>query len=99
MIDESARITTHYPEGKGPVTPWGSAQVKTVYGPGVVDFQTSSHGGLRVSGSALGRIPLAEREAAFLASTNPGWFEEDCDWKIVARNLPELFSERELSYL
>ena len=95
----SERTTTYYPEGRGTDTPWGMAQTKTVYGPGVVAYTTSSHGGFRVSGSALSRIPLAEREAAWLASTNPGWFEEDCDWKIVARNLPELFSERELSYL
>ena len=93
------RETTYYPQGRGTITPWGMAQTKTVYGPGVVEYTTASHGGFRVSGSALDRIPQDEQETAWLAGTNPGWFEEDCDWRIVARNLPELFSGRELSYL
>jgi len=48
-------------------------------GPDVVSVTTASHGGLRVSLTALSRLPEAIRETAFSGN---GWFEEDCDWAL-----------------
>jgi hypothetical protein len=60
-------------------SPWGSIQTVEPIGPDVVSVTTASHGGLRVSQTALSRLPEAIRETAF--SSN-GWFEEDCDWAL-----------------
>ncbi len=40
---------------------------------------TASHGGLRLSLTALSRLPEAIRQTAF---SRDGWFEEDCDWAL-----------------
>ncbi|HEX3729758.1 MAG TPA: hypothetical protein VHV47_08135, partial [Opitutaceae bacterium] len=48
-------------------------------GPDAVEVTTPSHGGIRVSLTALARIPEPLRETSF---SGDGWFEEDCDWAI-----------------
>ena len=48
-------------------------------GPDVVSVTTASHGGLRVSLTALARMPGAIRATTYSAG---GWFEEDCDWAL-----------------
>lgn len=55
-------------------------------------YSTPSHGGYRVTGASLERIPEKYRRMF----AGPGWFEEDCDWAIVAFFLPELFTPEEI---
>jgi hypothetical protein len=68
-----------FPPKRGSSSPWGPIQTVESLGPDVVSVTTASHGGLRVSLTALARLPEAIRETAF--SSN-GWFEEDCDWAL-----------------
>ena len=72
------------------MTPWGLADEVRVLAPGVIDVYTPSHGGIHVTGDALKRIPLYARSRS---CAGPEWYEEDCDWAIVARFIPEAFSE------
>jgi hypothetical protein len=51
----------------------------TPLGPDVVGVTTASHGGLRVSLTALARMPEPVRETRY---SQVGWFEEDCDWAL-----------------
>ncbi len=76
----------------GPVTPWGPADSREVYSPEVSFYSTPSHGGFRVTGASLKRIPSKYRAGL----GNPGWFEEDCDWAIVAFFNPSLFTTSEI---
>lgn len=73
-------------------TPWGRAQHIEELVPGQVwSVSTAGHGGLYVTGDALQRIPQSFRLATFTRS--PQWYEEDCDWAIVARFIPEAFPD------
>lgn len=68
----------------GSKTPWGKADSITVLAPGIVRVSTSSHGGLKVSKALNDTIPAAARKA-------DGWYEEDCEWAIVALCFPAVF--------
>lgn len=69
-------------------TPWGPAQHVEVRIPGQVwAVSTMGHGGFYVTGAALERIPSAFRQATF--TRDPHWYEEDVDWAIVAKFVPE----------
>lgn len=68
-----------FPPVPGPSSPWGPIQTVTPLGPDVVAVTTASHGGLRVSLTALARLPEAIRQTAY---SSGGWFEEDCDWAL-----------------
>lgn len=68
-----------FPPTRGASSPWGPIQTLEPLGPDAVSVTTASHGGLRVSLTALARLPEAIRQTAY--STN-GWFEEDCDWAL-----------------
>ena len=68
-----------FPPTRGASSPWGPIQTVEPLGPDAVSVTTAAHGGLRVSLTALARLPEAIRQTAF--STN-GWFEEDCDWAL-----------------
>jgi hypothetical protein len=73
----------------GMPTPWGPAQHSDKLAQGVYNVSTSSHGGILV-GQAVARERMTERAqeigepfGRFLA------FEEDCDWAIVALEMPD----------
>ena len=68
-----------FPPACGSSSPWGPIQTVTPLGPDAVAVTTASHGGLRVSLTALVRIPEHLRETRY---SGGGWFEEDCDWCI-----------------
>jgi hypothetical protein len=70
-------------------TPWGRAITRERVAPGLWVVTTASHGGYYVEPSALDRIPEVFRAATFTRSES--WYEEDCDWAIVARYFPEAF--------
>jgi hypothetical protein len=77
-----------------PETPWGPAQSATEYGPGVTFYTTASHGGFHLTEEALARMPKPLDALGTWAG--PGWYEEDCDWVLVAIAFPDLFSDDEL---
>ena len=68
-----------FPPSRGGSSPWGPIQTVTPLGPDAVAVTTASHGGLRVSPSALARMPAEIRQTAY---SGGGWFEEDCDWAL-----------------
>lgn len=68
-----------FPPSRGSSSPWGPIQTVEPLGPDVVSVTTASHGGLRVSFTALARLPEAIRQTAY---SEGGWFEEDCDWAL-----------------
>jgi hypothetical protein len=68
-----------FPPTCGSSSPWGPIQTVRPLGPDVVEVTTASHGGLRVSLTALARLPEPVRETAY---SQGGWFEEDCDWAL-----------------
>lgn len=70
-------------------TPWGKAQEKIPYAPGVTFYGTPSHGGFKVSKSAMALMPPHLRTA-------DGWYEEDCEWSMVALAFPHLFKPEDV---
>jgi hypothetical protein len=68
-----------FPPTRGSSSPWGPIQTVTALGPDALWVTTASHGGLRVSLTALSRMPESIRQTAY---SEGGWFEEDCDWAL-----------------
>lgn len=75
----------------GGPSPWGAIQSIDVVGDGVYFVETPSHGGFFLEPSALGRIDDETLAGTFNGLGLRGWFEEDCDWRHVARAFPDLF--------
>jgi hypothetical protein len=69
-------------------TPWGSSQLATIYGPGVVSHSTAGHGGFHLSADCNRLIDPALRK-------DSTWYEEDCEWAAVALTFPDLFTAYE----
>ncbi len=82
-----------YPERKKPTveTPWGPAQQSKEIAPGIVRHDTASHGGYYVSPARVALMPKPLREFKPFAGAN--WYEEDCDWCIVALAFPQYFPD------
>ena len=72
----------------GAITPWGRAQHKEQFGPGIALYSTASHGGFKVCKKQNAMIPDYMR-------IENGWYEEDCDWAIVVTIFPERFEEKD----
>lgn len=72
----------------GQTSPWGIIQTSEVVSEGgIVRVHTAGHGGLKITEALNERIPDSVRSAN-------GWYEEDCEWSIVATVYPELFPVR-----
>jgi len=71
-------------------SPWGGIQHADELGPGVWSVSTSSHGGIHLSDQRLALIPDYMRG-------DGSWFEEDCDWAVVATVFPDLFTPEALA--
>ena len=65
-------------------TPWGKSDSSEKLATGVMRYGTPSHGGYHLSGSANEKVHASWR-------SDDGWYEEDCEWAIVALTFPELF--------
>lgn len=78
------RITS-YPKTN---TPWGVAQIAYNYGRGMQFYSTAGHGGFHLSGRVNEAVPEYMRQAN-------GWYEEDCEWAVVATVYPDMFDEKE----
>jgi len=70
-------------------TPWGIADHVTVLDHGIRCVSTPSHGGYYVPPEARKLMP----PEALNTYAGPGWYEEDCDWALVALSFPKLFPE------
>lgn len=73
-------------------TPWGPSQGVTRYSDGVTAHSTASHGGFHIAPDLNRKISTALRR-------DSGWYEEDCEWAIVAITFTDLFTtfERRLA--
>jgi len=67
------------------ITPWGKADYKKVYAPGITCYHTPGHGGFFVSKAVRAVMPRH-------LVNEDGWYEEDCEWSKVAIAFPHLFS-------
>jgi len=67
-------------------SPWGAVQHEEKIMDGIVLVSTASHGGLKVYHKLNKLIPDDMRRA-------DGWYEEDCDWAIVATVFPMAFPD------
>jgi hypothetical protein len=83
---ELARIIKRKLEGdQDPTTtPWGKPDEVVQYAPGITWYSTPSHGGFHLDRERSAKVPAYMRRAG-------GWYEEDCDWAIVATVFPEVF--------
>jgi Domain of unknown function (DUF7007) len=72
-------------------TPWGASQAITDIGGGILFVTTASHGGYYVPPAFNRLVPIAWRDASFNAQGRFGWYEEDCDWCLVALTFPTTF--------
>lgn len=66
-------------------TPWGGSQMATIYVEGIVSHSTSGHGGFHLSPDRNRRVDASVRGEG-------GWYEEDCEWAIVALTFPDVFT-------
>lgn len=71
-------------------TPWGGSQMAVIYAKGVVSHSTAGHGGFHLSADRNAKVHLLLRKET-------PWYEEDCEWAIVAISFPELFTGHERS--
>lgn len=73
----------------GAPTPWGRADHVEEQIPGIASVTTSSHGGYKLSPKRNKAIHPAWRRRS-------GWYEEDCEWAIVAHTFADdpLFRRR-----
>jgi hypothetical protein len=74
-----------YDSGHGALTPWGPADVRYDYAPGIACYSTPGHGGFKVNAELNLLIP------GYMNRVD-GWYEEDCDWAIVATCFPSAFT-------
>jgi hypothetical protein len=90
-----------YPEKKRePVwTPWGVADTVTEIAPGIISYSTPSHGGIWLSDARVASMPKPLRDFVPFGGPQKGpgrWFEEDCDWSIVAVAFPQFFKPEDI---
>lgn len=73
-------------------TPWGPAQHGKEIAPGIWSVDTAGHGGFYLHEIRLKQLHPAWK--GFVGySGSYQWFEEDCDWAIVALCFPDHFSD------
>lgn len=69
-------------------TPWGVAQDVETLAEGILNVGTASHGGIHLDKVRNEMMPESVRNAN-------GWYEEDCEWALVAMVFPAAFSEKD----
>lgn len=67
---------------------WGTADQKRIWGHGIVQFWTPSHGGYELSAERMLLMPEHLRACSF---TGDNAFEEDCSWCAVPLAFPDCF--------
>ena len=74
-------------------TPWGPSQTTQTIGDHIVRVTTAGHGGYYVPPSLYRMMPAALRTNPYGTGT---WFEEDCEWALVALAFPDHFQPRQI---
>ena len=72
-------------------TPWGKPDHMETIAEGIHFFQTPSHGGYLISEDRYQSMPAHLRDIKTFAGGR--WYEEDCDWAIVAMAFPKYFAD------
>lgn len=67
-------------------SPWGTVDGVKEIAPGILSVTTPGHGGLKLSRSMNAKMPKAARRKG-------GWYEEDCEWALVALVFPETYPD------
>ena len=70
---------------EGSRSPWGSVDYVSHRAVGIADVGTAGHGGVKLSSERNRDVHPAWRRPG-------GWYEEDCEWAIVAMTFPECYS-------
>lgn len=71
-------------------TPWGYADSEKEIGGGIISVSTPSHGGLFVPPLVFNTMPAELKCNVYGEGT---WFEEDCEWALVALAFPQYFED------
>lgn len=88
-------IDQERPQYKMHSSPWGNVDGWTPFGDlGLYQHSTSSHGGIYVPDEMLAMMPEPYRKANHYGGKN--WFEEDCEWALVALSFPSGHSEKQM---
>ena len=74
-------------------TPWGQPDQQAEIAPGIIFVSTPSHGGYFLTRERRAMMPKKYNRDTFAGGD---WFEEDCDWALVALSFPEYFDARAL---
>lgn len=84
-------------------TPWGPAQSEKTIAPGITSYTTAGHGGIHLTMERVQAMPAALRAITPYAHNERDplnecgrWYEEDCDWALVALAFPEHFDDYSL---
>jgi len=75
-------------------SPWGGVQTQTTRAEGIIEVTTASHGGFLLSEERLAQMPPRLRGRN--AYGGGRWFEEDCEWALVAIAFPAYFTAEEV---
>ena len=75
-------------------TPWGPSQTSEQIARGIMSYTTAGHGGIHLSPGRRMEMPEKFRNEPTFAGGN--WYEEDCDWALVAVCFPQYFSEKQV---
>ena len=70
-------------------TPWGAPHYSRELAPGIVLYGTAGHGGIHLDRTRRRAMPAALR--AIPTYAGGPWYEEDCDWALVALAFPDAF--------
>lgn len=65
-------------------------QTLTEIAPGIISVSTAGHGGIWLSPERRADMPAQYRSVPTFAGGD--WYEEDCDWSLVALSFPEHFT-------
>lgn len=68
--------------GQGSRSPWGTVDDAQPIAPGITSVGTPGHGGYKLSPERNKAVHPAWRD-------RNGWYEEDCEWAIVATTFPD----------
>jgi hypothetical protein len=80
----------------GTMTPWGLSDQSKKIAVGINFYSCARHGGFKLSEGRMNKLP--EEIKAIKTFERRGWYEEDCDWSLVALAFPEAFDEETLKH-
>jgi hypothetical protein len=79
-------------------TPWGTAQEAKEIAPGIIRYDTASHGGYFLSKERNAKVPAILKKSTCAEQGLKGWYEEDCDWAIVVYTFKECFDDVQFNF-